>query len=122
VPVQIFDEAFVLSVAPAGIIPTAPPPDAFASPVFGFVVTVLPLAVVVVAGGIVLGCAGRVGVRGVVRAGALFFAVDAGASGVAAGTSLSCGCAFGIAARERQVLVQRRIRSKSDAIRSLLAV
>src|SRR5262249_6551432 len=47
--VQIFDDACVLSVEPAAIVPTAPPPavDAFAG---GFVVTVFPLGVVLVVG------------------------------------------------------------------------
>ena len=51
--VQIFDDACVFSVEPAAIVPTAPPPDApriARTP--GFVVTVLPLAVVVGAGGL----------------------------------------------------------------------
>ena len=40
VPVQIFDDEFVESVAPAGIIPTAPPPDADGFvPLVGFAVT-----------------------------------------------------------------------------------
>src|SRR5262245_4885655 len=58
--VQIFDEALVLSVAPAGIMPTAPPP---VEPGFvlapGFDVTVLPLAVVDVAGAAGAGALGR---------------------------------------------------------------
>src|SRR5262249_45206448 len=46
--VQIFDEALVFSVAPAGIMPTAPPPVELGFDLApGFDVTVLPLAVVV---------------------------------------------------------------------------
>jgi hypothetical protein len=98
VPVQIFDDEFVVSVAPAGIIPTAPPPVSFDDAPLGFDVTVFPFEVVVAAGGITGGLLGREGVRGVVRSGARFFVGDlaadgAGASGVVAGTSFNCGCA-----------------------------
>jgi hypothetical protein len=102
--VQTLDEAFVLSVVPAGIIPTAPPPDVDGLLVVGFVVTVLPLAVVTGAGGVFAGVVGagavflgsfRGVVRGAVRRSGVvrFVAVGAGAAGVDAGTSLSCGCA-----------------------------
>ena len=98
--VQIFDDACVLSVEPAAMVPTAPPPDvdAFAP---GFDVTVLPLGVVVVvgteAGGV--GRGAGVFVRGVGRDGRLAgcgagrVETGAGAGVVLFGTSLSCGCA-----------------------------
>jgi hypothetical protein len=92
--VQMRDEAFVVSVVPAAIDPTAPPP---AAPGFapGFVVTVFPLAVVTGFGGSgagsdgrgaeVLGrVAGRVGVRDGAEAAGFVAGVGA--------TSLSCGC------------------------------
>jgi len=104
-PVHTFDAAFVVSVVPAGIIPTAPPLFAASLP-FAFDVTVLPLAVTVGSGGVVAGAVvGAVlgvvfGVlRGTVRGGvrrsgvvARFVgAAFAGASGVVAGTSFNCG-------------------------------
>src|SRR4051812_5880945 len=95
--------ACVLSVAPAGIIPTAPPPAApgfAAAP--GFVVAVLPVRVVVVVGagaGLfsarVTGplCAGRCVTRGCVRGSERLLGAGAAVAGAFAGTSLSCGCA-----------------------------
>src|SRR4051812_28853211 len=78
--------------------PTAPPPDVAAVPVVGFVVTVLPLAVVTGAGGVAaraLFGAVRGAVFGARRSGTVAFlgGASAGAAGVAAGTSFSAGCA-----------------------------
>ena len=95
--VQTRELELAVSVAPAGMLPTAPPPlaDAFL-PAFGLVVTVLPLGVVVATGcdggGLALGADFGVdfGVDlGVLRAGALFSGAAAGGD---AGTSFSCGC------------------------------
>jgi hypothetical protein len=95
--VQMRDDAFVVSVVPAAIMPTAPPPaEPGFAPAPGFVVTVLPLGVVTGAGadggfdgrgdGVLGRGAGRVGVRaGAVAAGR--------GAGVFGATSLSCGCA-----------------------------
>jgi hypothetical protein len=78
--VQTRELELAVSVAPAGIDPTAPPPlaDGFL-PAFGLLVTVLPLGVVVAAGGAGGGLAlcSVFGVDfavdlGVLRAGALF--------------------------------------------------
>jgi hypothetical protein len=89
--VQIREFACVLSVAPAGIVPTAPPPLDGLVP--GLVDTVFPLGVVLVVG--VVGCvAGRgAGLVGVVRVVGVRVCgrvvVGAGAGVVVAGTSLS---------------------------------
>jgi hypothetical protein len=86
---------FAVSVAPAGMLPTAPPPlvDGFL-PALGFVVTVLPPGVVVAAGG---GGGLAFGVDFGAVLGVDFGALRTGAllSGTAAddaGTSFSCGC------------------------------
>jgi hypothetical protein len=86
--------ACVLSVEPAAIVPTAPPPLVLAEPA-GLVVTVLPLGVVLVAGsdGRGAGVDGRGAGRDGVRAGGrVVLAAGAGAAGAFDGTSLSCGC------------------------------
>src|SRR5436305_855114 len=96
--------ACVVSVAPAGIVPTAPPPDVpglAAAP--AFFVSVLPLAVVTGFGAAGTGllaalvagplCAGRCTVRGGLFTRGLGVAVVVGAPAAFAGTSLSCGCA-----------------------------
>jgi hypothetical protein len=90
--VQMREFACVVSVEPAAIVPTAPPP--VAAPL-GLVVTVLPLGVVLVAGsdGLGAGVAGFVVGRVDGRVcGRVVFAAGAGAAGAFAGTSLSCGC------------------------------
>jgi hypothetical protein len=92
--VQIFDDARPLSVEPAAIVPTAPPPDA---PPAGFVVTVLPLGVVVVAGKDLVGSGRGVGrlSRGVGRSVRFGCSDRFGSADLvgALGTSFNCGCA-----------------------------
>jgi hypothetical protein len=89
--VQTRELEFAVSVAPAGMDPTAPPPavDGFL-PALGFVVTVFPLGVVVAAGGAdgapVFGADFGVDF-GVLRAGAVLS--GAGAAGCDAGTSFN---------------------------------
>ena len=79
--VQTRELEFAVSVAPAGIVPTAPPPDDDGFlPAFGLVVTVFPLGVVVAAG-----CAG---------------------AGVALGADL--GVDFGVAPARPAVLLPER--------------
>jgi hypothetical protein len=89
------------------MVPTAPPPEAFL-PALGLVVTVLPLGVVVVAGGgLALGVDFAVdfGVDfGVLRAGALF-----SGAGWAAGTSFNCGCEV----ESRFAIAKSRVRVES---------
>jgi hypothetical protein len=112
--VQIFDAALALSVDPAGIEPTAPPPvDDGLLRAPGFDCSVLPLRVVRVVGSVRRGC-----VRGVerddVRAGVRAGALAAGVLDDVAGTSLSCGCAV--------VSVPAMARSRFNALSAPSAV